>query len=322
MVLSHFNFNQNASCFIVSHKNKFCIYQTKPLKLHKTCTMQSDIHICEMYKSSNIITLVLEDNKKQLIIWDCQKESIIDTKIFNKEILNIRIHEKYFAFVFHNSIEIFDFETLEQLKVKKTYDNPNASIAVSTSGECIMAYPSTEQGVVVIDYVDREEVIKIQAHENEISCLSIDDSGEKIATASTKGTLIRVFNLDNGRKLNEVRRGINPTLIDNISFNSDASNICVSSRRGTLHIFNLKYYNGTKNRTSYFSFVGGYFSSEWSFAWFDGETNCPMKCVFEETTNVLDHRINVLSGNGLLYKLSYDTVNGKECCMVKKHDLI
>ncbi|GBN27748.1 hypothetical protein AVEN_114299-1 [Araneus ventricosus] len=50
--------------------------------------------------------------------------------------------------------------------------------------------------------------ITIPAHNSALAALAFDESGEKIATASIKGTVIRIFSVAKGEQLYEFRRGV------------------------------------------------------------------------------------------------------------------
>lgn len=82
--------------------------------------------------------------------------------------------------------------------------------------------------------------IIIPAHEGPLAALAINPSGSLLATASEKGTLIRVFEIKSGHLLHEFRRGADKAEIYSISFNSSCTKICVASDKGTIHIFNLE----------------------------------------------------------------------------------
>lgn len=60
-----------------------------------------------------------------------------------------------------------------------------------------------------------------------------------LATASDKGTVIRVFSLPNGDRVHEFRRGTYPAKIYSISFNQTSTLLSVSSDTETVHIFKL-----------------------------------------------------------------------------------
>ncbi|KAK9702885.1 Phosphatidylinositol 3,5-bisphosphate-binding protein, variant 2 [Basidiobolus ranarum] len=180
----------------------------------------------------------------------------------------------------------------------------------------------------------------IAAHTTTLSSLAISLDGTKVATASVKGTLIRVFDSSSGKLLNELRRGFDRAEIYSIAFSHDGARLCVSSDKGTVHIFNLEFdydsiekaeggispYYGmlnirepmthsstTGNRLSSFSFMKDllpkYFSSEWSFAHFHVATEGRCICGFGSEKNT----IIAICADGSCYKFSFDLRKGGEC---------
>ena len=61
-----------------------------------------------------------------------------------------------------------------------------------------------------------------------------------MATASEKGTVIRVFDANDGTKLHELRRGLKRTAnINSLSFSIDSDYLICSSDTETVHIFKI-----------------------------------------------------------------------------------
>lgn len=79
----------------------------------------------------------------------------------------------------------------------------------------------------------------IQAHKTPISALSLNQNGTLLATASDKGTILRVFSVPSAKKLWQFRRGSYPARIYSLSFNSMSTLLCCSSDTETVHIFKL-----------------------------------------------------------------------------------
>ena len=192
----------------------------------------------------------------------------------------------------------YQLTSLNLLESLDCSPNKLGILAVSPSIEhCLIAFPDKLQGSVrIVNYGENQDEGKqsaIKAHDGTIQHLSLNHDGTVLATASEKGTLVRLFSTSTGEKLQEVRRGADTAIISHIAFDSQSQIISVCSEKGTVHLFLLS--NATKahvkdkpidgevvefqqstgdsgNTKSMFSSIGGvlpsYFSSEWSFASF------------------------------------------------------
>jgi len=136
-----------------------------------------------------------------------------------------------------------------------TSPNPNAICALSPSNEnCYIAYPSPTPtsspfssaqnaspsgDVYLFDAASLQVVNIVQAHKSPVAYVAINSDGTLLATASDKGTVIRVFSIPNAQKLYQFRRGSYATRIHSISFNVMSTLLCVSSDTDTVHIFKL-----------------------------------------------------------------------------------
>ena len=98
--------------------------------------------------------------------------------------------------------------------------------------------PSTGE-VLVFDCNKLEAVNVIEAHQSALGCVSINSDGTMLATASEKGTIIRIFTIPNGDKLFQFRRGSLPAQIFCMCFNAKSTLLAVSSATETVHVFRL-----------------------------------------------------------------------------------
>merc|ERR1712194_11276 len=120
--------------------------------------------------------------------------------------------------------------------------------------------------------------------------IALNFDGSLLATASDKGTLVRLFHTETGNLMQELRRGLDRAEVQCITFSSNSQWVVLSSDKGTVHVYavHLQNQEGTRaavgngdngnhalvsslNKKSHFSGVLGFsssFSSEWSFAQF------------------------------------------------------
>ena len=76
----------------------------------------------------------------------------------------------------------------------------------------MLACPDREKGRVKVniytgDSASEEISNVLEAHNSSLSCISLNYNGTLLATASEKGTIIRLYNPHSGEALQELRRG-------------------------------------------------------------------------------------------------------------------
>lgn len=192
----------------------------------------------------------------------------------------------------------------------------------------VLAFPHTTQGQVVVQLLTKNTSHIISAHNGDIASIALNLDGTLLATASDKGTLIRIWETSTGKKKQEVRRGSEKATIYSIAFSHDSKFIATSSDKGTIHIFSLdgttnpdekkeeEKKDGDKpvNRKSKLSgLFGGYWGSEWSFAWYSGPESPSIVSFSPDNQSVV-----IVSANGVFTKIGFDPVKGGEC--VKKSE--
>lgn len=73
-----------------------------------------------------------------------------------------------------------------------------------------LAFPGNNNTgfVVIFDTDALTTICRFSAHDGPIAALRINPDSTKLATASDKGTVIRVFDIINGQRLFEFSRGV------------------------------------------------------------------------------------------------------------------
>lgn len=80
----------------------------------------------------------------------------------------------------------------------------------------------------------------LEAHDGELRGLCLTANGNKLATASAKGTIIRVWDIASSSCIHEFRRGVERATITCLAFSWDDQWLSSCSDKGTVHIFHCK----------------------------------------------------------------------------------
>ncbi|KAF2873458.1 WD40-repeat-containing domain protein [Massariosphaeria phaeospora] len=264
-------FNQDHSHLGVGTSKGYRIYTTDPFNKQSE-SHEGDVSSLEMLFSTSLVALTL--SPRVLRIQNTKRHSTICEMTFRSAILAMRLNRKRLVVVLESELYVYDISNMQMLKNEKTSPNPNAICALSASSDNnYLVYPlptkatpttfqppshappkadhvaPTSGEVLIYDATKMEAVNVIEAHNSPLSCIALNNDGTLLATASEKGTIIRVFSIPDAQKLYQFRRGSIPARIFSMSFNSTSTLLCVSSATETVHIFRLGAPNASRSNS-------------------------------------------------------------------------
>jgi autophagy-related protein 18 len=200
--------------------------------------------------------------------------------------------------------------------------------------------------VLIFDALSLQVVNIVQAHKSPVACVVTNADGTLMATASDKGTVIRVFSLPDAHKLYQFRRGSYPARIYSISFNLVSTLLCTSSDQETVHIFKLVGKDGVPlhsgaedmatpmggvHKPSYGKTikksVTGYLPDMLTEIWEPSRdfANLKLKTAGVKSLVALSSttpQVMVVTSEGYLYTYNIDLENGGECTLLKQYSLL
>lgn len=343
------SWNQDYGCFAAGTSHGFRIYNCEPFKETFRRDLKSGgLKIVEMLFRCNILALVGADANSQyppnkVLIWDDHQSRCIGEFSFRSEVRSVKLRRDRIVVVLEHKLYVYNFMDLKLLHQIETLANPRGLCCLShDSNTFVLACPGLHRGQVRIEHFGLNVMKLINAHDSHIACLTLTMDGLLLATASTRGTLIRIFNTMDGTRLQEVRRGVDRAEIYGIALSRNVQWLAVSSDKGTVHIFSLRVRVAGEDSSSHLSpaqgpalleqnssssldglispstsanpgsslsFMRGvlpkYFSSEWSFAQFHLPEDTQYIAAFASQNTVI-----IVGMNGSFYRCSFDLVHG------------
>lgn len=225
--LLHISFNQDYGCFAAGTKSGFRIYNCDPFReiFRRDLAAVGDgatgagvgggaggggIGVVEMLFRCNILALVGGgDNPhyppNKVMIWDDHQSRCIGELSFRSPVRGVRLRRDRIIVVLENKIFVYNFADLKLVHQIETAPNPKGLCAVSQQpGSIVLVCPGAQKGQIRVEHYGARKTKFINAHTSRVACFALSQDGRLIATASTKGTLVRIYNAAEGNLLQEV----------------------------------------------------------------------------------------------------------------------
>ena len=209
-----------------------------------------------MLYSTNLLLLVglteyNEFSPKKITIWNTSKNiPVCSSNEFKGNITTAKINKKRIVVSERNYLYIF---SLEEMKILHTIYSGSINLGKIVLSPNYMennylCYSSVQdEGIVKIYETNYPKNIKnIKAHKSPIMKISINNKGDRLATCSCKGTIIRIFHLPKDEKIFTFKRGINSAFIYCMTFNKNSDKLIISCDLGNINIFNLNNDNNNE----------------------------------------------------------------------------
>jgi autophagy-related protein 18 len=225
------------------------------------------------------MAIVGESDARTLRLVNARTSKTLCELSFVTPVLSVLMNRRRLLVVSETKIHIYELPHVKLLHSIDTALNPRALCALASGPSCRVAYPqhgsdaddasdllgsvksnsppsssaaSTSSGTVVLfDALTLQNITLVRAHKGAIAALAFNDSGSLLATASARGTVIRVFALPAGTVAYTCRRGTYSANIRSLAFAHDAPLLCAASQTGTIHVFRF----GSSTESDYHSGV-------------------------------------------------------------------
>ena len=192
------------------------------------------LHLHLLFSLLNIFCIAFNSERNKLKIWDDFKRQFVAEIECESKIINVKLNGLHLGISLLQTLSIYEISTLKVLKNYDTDLNDDGlfemrGTTIFTLGKWI--------GLISIDNVSSKQTpVSINAHQNGLKCIAVNEDNTLLATASDQGTLINVWDMK-GNHLKTFRRGRFTCTIHSLSFYKNY--LACLSINNTIHIFNI-----------------------------------------------------------------------------------
>ena len=224
------SFNQDATHIAVGWRRAWSVFTCQPFA--PCASGDCGVGVIQMLFSSSLIAIVgcgerAGDSPRRLRLWNSSTAAPVFEIPFATDILNVLMNRSRLIVVIAQATHIFELATMRMLHTLETDANPHGLAALTHEGDASVCalLPTASSGpgrVVLFDAAHGHAMSTIAAHHSPLAALALNARGDMVATASLKGTVIRVHGVATSQLLHTFRRGTARATIYSIAFSTEA----------------------------------------------------------------------------------------------------
>uniref|UniRef100_A0A3P8VXV6 WD repeat domain, phosphoinositide interacting 1 n=1 Tax=Cynoglossus semilaevis TaxID=244447 RepID=A0A3P8VXV6_CYNSE len=211
------SFNQDSTSLAVGTKSGYKLFSLTMVEkldcIHESVETP-DVYIVERLFSSSLVVVVSTATPQRMNIYHFKKGTEICNYSYPSDVLSVKLNRQRLIVCLEESIYIHNIKDMKLLKtLLNTPSNPSGLCALSINhSNSYLAYPgSATIGEIIVYDANNLVMTMIPAHDSPVVALTFNASATKLASASERGTVIRVFSIPEGLRLFEFRRGMKRT---------------------------------------------------------------------------------------------------------------
>eukprot|EP00913_Durusdinium_trenchii_P007310 g6871.t2 len=250
---------EDGSCLAVGRPRGFDIFSTESTALlhREDCGV---VRLVEMLFRTSLVALVGDTLGRQLTMWNTKARAGICSLQFPSEICGVKMCGGP-----GQKVHIFDLKTMKALHVIDRSDQAPGRATVRAfrappgldpalcslccdpeRGWLAAPLVAGSQGaavdaraglVGVVDTYTLQPVGAVLAHRTPVRAMRLNGTGQLLATASARGTVVRLWAVPSFTMLCSFRRGANDCCIHGLAFSPDSLHLMAAAANGTVHIF-------------------------------------------------------------------------------------
>lgn len=177
-------------------------------------------------------------NSKHVKIFDHSKEK--DPQIFYHQfeqyVLSMKITPQLLFCAFHDHVEVWDIAEHQKIHHLPNGINVHAPCDVSSDYKFLASAGPTPTELSITSLVDHTQR-HISVADNPLSLVRFSKTESLLATTSSSGHAIKIWDPASGEVVAKFKRGIRANVIHSVDFSPDNEFVVVFTQNGTLHFF-------------------------------------------------------------------------------------